>query len=269
MSCGGAGRRPFDCWRKAPGRSGDDRLASLTLLAAQTDFREAGELLLFIDESQIALLEDMMHINGTLDARNMAGAFSILRAHELVYSRIVERHMLGRLAEPGPMGAWLADPTRMPARMHSEYLRRLFMENSFTHGELPVDGEFVAVNEHSYTDLRPGRGTGPYRPLAVRSQDRPARVCRDDLRPHWRGSQYECRQPPGKAGAYFYAGPAIGGRTYPEPDARLARAHRKEGSWWPEWLSWLKSESRAGPSVQPPAPPARLGPAPGTYMLET
>ena len=253
----------------AMGRGDDNRLASLTLLAAQTDFREAGELLLFIDESQVALLEDMMHIDGTLDARNMAGAFSILRAHEMVYSRLVERYMLGRLAEPGPMEAWLADPTRMPARMHSEYLRQLFMENSFTHGELLVEGEFVAVK-----DIRT--------PIFALGAER------DHIAP-WRsvhriglhgsaettfvltggGHNTSVVSPPGKAGAYFYAGPQIGGRTYLEPDAWMARANRKDGSWWPEWLSWLRTKSGSRPRVRPPAPLDALGRAPGTYVLET
>lgn len=253
----------------AMGRRDDNRLASLTLFAAQTDFREAGELLLFIDESQVALLEDMMHINGTLDARNMAGAFSILRAHELVYSRLVERYMLGHRSEPGPMEAWLADPTRMPARMHSEYLRQLFMENSFTHGELSVDGEFVSTK-----DIR-----APIFALGAE---------RDHIAP-WRsvhriglhgsaettfvltggGHNTSVVSPPGKAGAYFYVGPAIGGRTYLEPDAWMAQAVRREGSWWPEWLSWLKTKSGSRPPVRPPAPHDVLGPAPGTYVLET
>jgi polyhydroxyalkanoate synthase len=253
----------------AMGRRHDDRFASLTLLAAQTDFREAGELLLFIDESQVALLEDMMHIEGTLDARNMAGAFSLLRARELVYSRTVERYMLGRVSEPGPLDAWLADPTRMPARMHSEYLRQLFMGNSFTHGELAVDGELVAVK-----DIRV--------PIFALGAER------DHIAP-WRSVHRICLHgtvettfvltggghntsvvsPPGKTGAYYYAGPPIGATSYVEPETWLARADRKEGSWWPEWLSWLKAKSGASPTVRPPAPPQVLGPAPGTYVLET
>lgn len=251
------------------GRSDDTRLASLTLLAAQTDFREAGELLLFIDESQVALLEDMMHIDGTLDARNMAGAFSVLRAHELVYSRIVERYMLGHKAEPGPMEAWLADPTRMPARMHSEYLRQLFMENSFTHGELSVDGEFVAVKDIRVPIFALGAERdhiAPWRSvhrLGLHGSAETTFVLTGG------GHNTSVVSPPGKAGAYYYAGPAIGGRTYLEPDAWLARAHRKEGSWWPEWLDWLKTRSSGGPTARPPPPPNVLAAAPGTYVLET
>ncbi len=253
----------------AMGREKDDRLASLTLLAAQTDFREAGELLLFIDESQVALLEDMMHLEGTLDARNMAGAFSILRAHELVYSRIVDRYLLGRPYEPGPLDAWLADPTRMPARMHSEYLRLLFMENSFTHGELPVDGAFVAVK-----DIRV--------PVFALGAER------DHIAP-WRsvyriglhgtaettfvltggGHNTSVVSPPGKEGAYYYTGPSIGKTGYLEPDAWLAGASRQPGSWWPEWLGWLRERAAPGAPVIPPLPPGTLGSAPGVYVYES
>lgn len=253
----------------AMGRQRDTRFTSLTLLAAQTDFREAGELLLFIDESQVALLEDMMHVEGTLDARNMAGAFSILRAHELVYSRSVERYMLGHLPEGGPLDAWLADPTRMPARMQSQYLRQLFMKNSFTHGELPVDGEFVAVK-----DIRvPVFALG-----AERDHIAPWRsVYRIGLHGSVKttfvltggGHNTSVVSPLGKTGAYFYAGPPIGETDYTEPDAWLSQAVRKEGSWWPEWLAWLKERAGPGTPVQPPAPSEILAPAPGTYVLET
>lgn len=252
----------------AMGRKRDDRLASLTLLAAQTDFREAGELLLFIDESQVALLEDMMHVEGTLDARNMAGAFSILRARELVYSRIVDRYLLGKPFEPGPMDAWLADPTRMPARMHSEYLRQLFMDNSFTHGDLPVEGGFVAVKDIRVPIFALG---------AERDHIAPWRsVFRIGL--HGRvettfvlsggGHNSSVVSPPGRRGAYYFTGPLIGEQDHTEPDDWLSRGVKTEGSWWPEWLDWLKARSGAAASVRPPVPARVLGPAPGTYVLE-
>ncbi len=253
----------------AMGRSRDERLASLTLFAAQTDFREAGELLLFIDESQVALLEDMMHVEGTLDAGNMKGAFSVLRAHDMVYSRLVERYLLGRKMEPTPLDAWLADPTRMPARMHSEYLRHLFMENSFTHGELPIDGELVATKDIRVPIFSLGAERDHIAPW--RSVHRIGLYGSSETTFVLSGGGHNSSvvSPPGKPGAYFHVGPRIGGKTYIEPDTWLSRARRKEGSWWPEWLNWLKANLVCGDLTSPPKPMDTLGPAPGTYVLET
>ena len=115
-------------------------LATLTLLAAQTDFTEAGELTLFIDESQLAYLEDMMWEQGFLDSRQMAGAFQMLRSNDLVWSHIVRDYMLGGRQPMTDLMAWNADTTRMPYRMHSEYLRRLFLDNDLAEGRFTAGG---------------------------------------------------------------------------------------------------------------------------------
>src|SRR3546814_20479465 len=111
-------------------RDGDDRLASMTLLAAQTDFSEAGELTLFIDENQVTFLEDMMWEQGFLDTKQMAGAFQILRSNDLIWSRIMKHYIAGERERMSALMAWHADQTRMPNRLTTEYPPRRILHNN-------------------------------------------------------------------------------------------------------------------------------------------
>jgi len=254
-------------------REDDDRLASLTLLAAQTDFEEAGELMMFIDESQLALLEDMMAVRGYLDARQMAGAFYALRANEMLFAKLVDRYLLGKIVPPADLDAWLADPTRMPARMHSEYLRQLFLDNSFAHGSYRVDGRAVALK-----DIRT--------PIFALGAER------DHIAP-WRsvykiellasagttfvltggGHNSSVVSPPGKPGAYYRESESQACGDYVDPDLWLEKAPKVGGSWWPAWVKWLDAHSSAERTYPPPISrpdsnlPA-LGSAPGLYVLQ-
>ena len=254
----------------AMARDGDDRLKSMTLLAAQTDFTEAGELMLFIDEGQIAFLEDMMWEQGFLDSRQMAGAFQMLRSNDLVWSRLVHEYMMGERRPMIDLMAWNADATRLPYHMHSEYLRQLFLDNDLAEGHLQVDGRPVALSD-------------------IRAPIFAVGTLRDHVAP-WR-STYKINLQMDTEVTYLLTGgghnagivsePGHDGRSfqvmtkqdtdrYIDPDAFLATAPSKEGSWWPEWVAWLNA--RSGASVAPPlmgaAGYAPLADAPGTYVLQ-
>ena len=116
----------------------DERLASMTMFAAQTDFSEPGELAFFINPSQLAMLEATMHKKGVLESRQMGGAFAMLRAQDLVWQPIVNNYLKGQREPMIDLMAWNADGTRMPWRMHSEYLYRLYLDNELA--DQPLSG---------------------------------------------------------------------------------------------------------------------------------
>ena len=128
-------------------RERPDCLRTVTLLAAQTDFTEAGELTLFINESQVAFLEDMMWQRGILGPMQMAGAFQMLRSNDLLWSRLVHDYLIGERSPASDLMSWNADATRLPYRMHSDYLRHLFLDNDLAEGRYQVDGKPIALSD--------------------------------------------------------------------------------------------------------------------------
>ena len=254
----------------AMARDGDQRLASLTLIAAQTDFSEPGELALFIDDSQVAHLEDIMWDRGYLDSAQMAGAFQWLNSNDLIWSRLLREYLLGERSPLSDLMAWNADGTRLPYRMHTEYLRRLFLNNDLASGRYPVDGKPVALT-------------------AIQCPIYAIGTVRDHVAP-WRsvhklhlltnvdttfvltsgGHNVGIVNPPGVSGRSFQALTQLHDGPYLDPQAWLQAAPSHEGSWWPHWFGWLQAHS--GPPERPPAmgapdwPP--LCPAPGTYVLQ-
>jgi polyhydroxyalkanoate synthase len=254
----------------AMARDGDDRLASVTLIAAQTDFTEAGELDLFITEDQLAFLDDVMRAQGYLDSGQMAGAFQMLRSNDLIWSRLVKSYLLGEREDRSDLMAWNADATRMPARMHSQYLRRLFLRNELAEGAFRVEGRPIALS-----DIRA--------PLFVLATER------DHIAP-WRsvhkihvlndadltfvlasgGHNVGVVSPPGPADRHFWIERRAPGARYLGPDEWLSSATRREGSWWPAWSDWLHAHASA--HAAPPASGSKrhppIEPAPGQYVLQ-
>ncbi len=255
-------------------RTGDERLATLSLLASEIDFEEPGELSLFIDESQISFLEDLMFTRGYLDGKEMGGAFVLLNSKDMVWSRMVRDYLMGERPEVSDLAAWNADATRLPYRMHSEYLRRLYLGNDLTEGRYLVDGRPIAP-----TDIRA--------PMFVVGTQR------DHVSP-WRsvykanlftdtevtflltsgGHNVGVVNPPGNgfAGSRYQVATRHEGDRYIDPETWSAATPARQGSWWPEYLAWL--DARSGVPVAAPAmgaagaglPP--LGDAPGHYVLQ-
>ncbi len=253
-------------------RDGDDRLKTVTLLAAQTDFTDAGELMLFINESQVAFLEDMMWEQGFLDASQMAGAFQMLRSSDLIWSRMVRDYLMGERAPMIDLMAWNADATRMPYHMHSQYLRRLFMNNDLAEGRYVIGDKPIALAD-------------------IRAPIFTVGTLRDHVSP-WR-STYKINimtdtdvtyllatgghnagivSEPGHDHRSFQVTTRKADDRYIDPDTFRAQTPKKEGSWWPEWVAWLNE--RSGEPVVPPTmggPVADREPlvdAPGTYVLQ-
>ncbi len=255
----------------AMAQGGDDRLASISLLAAQTDFSEAGELTLFINESEVAYLEDLMSDQGYLDARQMAGAFQILRSNDLIWSRIVRDYLMGERGSKFDLMAWNADATRMPYRMHSDYLRKLFLDNELAHGKYLVGDRPIAL-----ADIRTpifAVGTDADHVAPWRSVFKIDLLTNADVTfvltsgGHNAGVVSE----PGHAGRHYRIRTQLKNDRHIDADSWLAATNEIEGSWWPEWSRWLAE--RSGERVNPPplgAPGTAFAPlcaAPGDYVL--
>lgn len=255
----------------AMGRDGDDRLASVSLFAAQVDFTEAGELTLFINESQVSLLEDMMWERGYLESGQMAGAFQMLRSNDLIWSRNIHDYLMGEQSFAIDIMAWNADATRMPYRMHSQYLRSLFLNNDLAEGRFTVDGRPVAL-----LDIRV--------PLFVVATER------DHVAP-WRsvfklhlltdaevtfaltngGHNAGILSEPGHPHRHCRTALHRREEPYVDPETWFTGHPPQPGSWWPVWSKWLAA--RSGQPVPPPplgSTASGLRPledAPGHYVL--
>ena len=256
----------------AMARNGDDRIATLSLLAAQTDFTEAGELMLFIDESQLTFLEDMMWEQGFLDSRQMAGAFEMLRSNDLIWSRIVHEYLLGGRQKMTDLMAWNADATRMPYRMHAEYLRKLFLDNDLAEGRFTAAGRPVALSDIHVPVFAVGTErdhVAPWRSTYKINLEVEAEVTYVLTSG---GHNAGIISEPNHPGRSFRVSTKAADQHYLEPERFLTEASAKQGSWWPEWMAWLGR--RSGGLADLPhmgaseARYAAFGDAPGVYVFQ-
>lgn len=251
----------------AMARDQDRRLKSLILLAAQGDFTEAGELMLFINKSEVSFLENMMWGQGYLDTKQMAGSFQMLRSYDLIWSKMIQDYMHGKERGMIDLMAWNADATRMPYKMHSEYLDKLFLNNDFASGRYTIEGEhvvaenihvpvFVVGTEKDHvapwesvykthlmisSDMVFVLASGGHNAGIVSEPDHPGRS--------YRIAERKLRAP------------------FLGPKDWLKTAQQCEGSWWYPLHTWLAKHSNSQ-RVAPPVTDVSKPLAPGTYVFQ-
>ena len=246
--------------------AGEDRIASTTLLNTLVDFSRPGRLGAFTDKASIERLEKRMSERGFLDASEMMGIFTFMRSNDLVWNYAVNNWLMGEDPQPFDILAWNADSTRMPANMHSFYLRSCYLGNELSQGTMELAG----------TLLDPRSINGDFYVLGA---------IEDHIAP-WEGSYLTTQVLPNADVRYVLsaAGHIAGIVNPPNPKAwyRTGDAHpadpkewfdastKHEGSWWEDWAEWLGA--RSGERVKPPRMGSRKhrpkGDAPGTYVLE-
>jgi len=237
---------------------GDRRLTSMTLLAAQQDFSEPGELSVFISPTQLDMLETVMDRTGVLKSEQMGAAFALLRSRDLLWTPAVNNYLRGNRESPNDLMAWNADGTRMPCRMHSEYLRQLYLNNALARGEFQAEGRrvdlgaielpmFVVGTETDHADYTFLLTSGGHNAGIVSGPVHPRR--RHRVRT-WLNA----------------------GETF-TPQAWFETTQPEAGSWWPIWQHWLAQHS--GQALVPPPPLGSaaagyppLADAPGEYVLQ-
>lgn len=243
------------------------KLASVTLLAAQTDFTEAGELGIFIDDDQLKTLREQVGLTGYLSGRQMAGTFQFLHAKDLVWSRNTQRYLMGVDEAGSDLMSWNADTTRLPQRMHSEYLDTLFLRGDLVEGHYKVAGMPVALKNLKM-------------PLMV------VGTVRDHVSP-WRsvykihlytdtdtsfilaagGHNAGIVSEPGHPRRSYQSGRVAPGADWVDPDEWIAHAPRHEGSWWEAWGAWLHEQSTKEIAARAVDDKLALCDAPGEYVM--
>jgi len=249
----------------AMGRDDDRRLASVSLLAAETDFSEPGELALFIDDDQISALETDMSLRGYLDDTQMTAAFQILNARDLIWSRMVKEYLMGERLHVSDLMAWNADGTRLPCRMHSQTLRQLFLHNDLANNRYLVAGTPVKLTDIDCPIFCLGTERDQVAPW--RSVHKLHQLTRAETTFVLTsgGHNVGIVNPPGVEGRSYHMLTRARDGSSLAPDAWLAAAPRYEGSWWPCWAEWLRNKS--GETIKNLPMGVALDKAPGKYVL--
>ena len=251
----------------AMARMNDKRLRSLTLLAAQGDFTEAGELMLFIDQSELSFLKNMMWRQGYLDTKQMSGSFQMLRSYDLIWSKMIKDYLHGGERSMIDLLAWNADSTRMPYKMHSEYLEKLFLNNDFAAGRFVVEDHHVAaenIRVPSFVVSTEKDHVAPWHSVYKLHL-----MVGGDLTfvlasgGHNAGIISE----PGHIDRSYFIRERKRNSAFLGPHHWLKAATKCDGSWWTAWHEWLIAKSSQKQILAPALDPT-LPDAPGSYIFQ-
>jgi polyhydroxyalkanoate synthase len=216
----------------------DHRIASATFFASQVDFTYSGDLKVFADEEQIAALERQMAERGYLDSRYMANSFNLMRSNDLIWPYVINNYFKGKEPMPFDLLYWNSDSTRMPAANHSFYLRNCYLNNNLARGKMVIAGKPIdlkAIKVPVYNLATREDHIAPAKSVLLGSSCFGGRV-----RFVLAGSGHIAGviNPPGKQKYQYWDGPKPTADA--DVDQWIAKAKEHPGSWWPDWLAWLK-----------------------------
>jgi len=243
---------------------GQDRVESTTFLTTQVDFTHAGDLKVFADEEQIAAVEEAMSRLGYLPGARMASAFNMLRPLDLIWPYVVNTYLKGKEPAAFDLLYWNSDSTRMPEANHRFYMRNCYLENKLSRGEMEVGGERLDLSKVTtpiYNLAAKEDHIAPARSVFVGSK-----MFGGPVRYVLGGSGHIAGvvNPPAKLKYQFWTG----GRTDGELEDWIASAAETPGSWWLDWIAWLRAHDPSEVKARQPGSRRHkpLGDAPGEYV---
>jgi polyhydroxyalkanoate synthase subunit PhaC len=244
---------------------GDKRIVSATLFAAQVDFTYAGDLKVFVDEEQVKAIEQRMAQHGYLEATSMADVFNLLRSNDLIWPYVINNYLKGKAPFPFDLLYWNSDATRLPAANHSFYLRNCYLDNNLSKGtvkiaDTPIDLNAIKIPIYNLATREDHIAPPKSVLLGSKFFGGPVRFVLSGS-----GHIAGVVNPPARQKYQYWTGPRPRGGDL---DKWLAKAKEHPGSWWPDWLAWLKKQGAAEVPARAPGGGVfkPLEDAPGSYV---
>lgn len=248
--------------------AGGPQMASLTLMAAETDFSEPGEMSVLIDQAQVEQLEALTAAQGFLSGQQMAASFQFLHSRELIWSQRTHLMLMGEPAFSNDLMTWNADVTRLPAVMHSEYLRHMYLNNDLAEGRYTFEGQLISLHAIRVPVFVIGTEkdhVSPWRSVFKIHQLVPTPIT---FVLTSGGHNAGIVSEPGHTGRHYQMHCTDTSIDQPSPDQWMNSAAKHAGSWWPAWSDWLvASGSQTLIEARVPFKDPELGPAPGRFVM--